>query len=208
MVWEERWHPLRREWVGISSPRDNRPWLGETVDKAAAALPAYDPGCYLCPGNPRVSGRQNEPYTGVFVFDNDHPCVGPQAPAALDPPIGIYQTRPAVGLSRVVCFTPRHDLTLAELSHDEFVDLLRVLQKQHGELAARPEVRCILMFENKGEVVGVSNPHPHAQIYATNFVFRTIEVEAEASAAHLAEHGRVLFQDIIDAEEKDGSRII
>ena len=208
MSWEERWHPLRREWVVISSHRDTRPWLGETVEEARRQLPEYVPDCYLCPGNARVSGARNARYTGVYVFDNDHPCVGPAAPYELDPPAGIYRNRPATGLSRVVCFTPRHDLTLAELPQEEIEDLLRVLQAQYRELGAREEVRHVLMFENKGEVVGVSNPHPHAQIYATNFVFRTIEVEAEASAAHLAEHGRVLFQDIITAEETDGRRII
>jgi UDPglucose--hexose-1-phosphate uridylyltransferase len=108
----------------------------------------------------------------------------------------------------VVCYTPRHDLTLAELSHDEVVGLLREFQAQYRELGARPEVNHVLAFENKGEVVGVSNPHPHAQIYATNFVFRTIDVELQASAEHLAEHGRVLFSDIIDAETHDGRRVL
>ena len=208
MVWEERWHPLRREWVVISSHRNDRPWLGETVGEARRALPAYDPTCYLCPGNARISGQRNAAYTGVYVFDNDHPCVGPSAPAGLEPPVGIYRNRPATGLSRVVCFTARHDLTLAELPHAQIVDLLRVLQEQYRELAARTEVDHVLMFENKGEVVGVSNPHPHCQIYATNFVFKTIEVEGEASASHLLEHGRALFQDIIAAEEMDGRRML
>ena len=208
MSGEERWHPLRREWVVVSSHRDNRPWLGETVDDARRDRPAYDATCYLCPGNPRVSGARNAEYSGVFVFDNDHPCVGPAAPTQLDPAPGIYKNRPADGLSRVVCFTPRHDLTLAELSHASFVELLGELRAQHTELAARPEVRHVLMFENKGEVVGVSNPHPHCQIYATNFVFRTIEVEAEASASYFAENRKVLFQDIIAAEEEDGRRLL
>lgn len=210
MVWEERWHPLRREWVVVSSHRDNRPWLGETLRDARPALPQFDPGCYLCPGNTRISGERNANYTNVFAFDNDHPCVGPAAPTELElaTPSGIYRNRSATGLSRVVCFSPRHDLTLAELSLEEIVRLLQLLQEQHRELATRPEVRSILMFENKGEVVGVSNPHPHCQIYATNFVFKTIEIEAEAARAHLAEHGRVLFQDIIAAEEDDGRRLI
>lgn len=208
MVWEERWHPLRREWVVISSHRDQRPWLGETVGSERESVPPYVPGCYLCPGNHRVSGRRNPEYTGVFVFDNDHPCVGPDAPAELAPAPGIYRSRRADGLARVVCFTPRHDLTLAQLDQAEIVRLLEVLQAQYRELGARPEVRHVLMFENKGEVVGVSNPHPHCQIYATNFVFRTIQVEAEAAAEHLAEHGRVLFQDVIAAEEEDGRRVL
>ena len=208
MLWEERWHPLRREWVVVSSHRNDRPWQGETIGDARRALRPYEPGCYLCPGNTRVSGETNPAYAGVFVFDNDHPCVSPSAPSVLEPPVGIYQNRPAKGIARVVCFTPRHDVTLAELEHDQFVSLLATLQEQYRELASRPEVDHVLMFENKGEAVGVSNPHPHCQIYATNFVFKTIETEVDASAAHWDKNGRSLFQDIISAEEQDGRRIL
>ncbi len=116
MVWEQRWHPLRREWVVVSSHRNERPWQGERVTEASRTLPSYAPDCYLCPGNVRSAGRRNDRYTGVFVFDNDHPCVGPGAPTALEAPSGIYRNRPASGCDRVVCFTPRHDLTLAQLA--------------------------------------------------------------------------------------------
>jgi UDPglucose--hexose-1-phosphate uridylyltransferase len=142
------------------------------------------------------------------VFDNDHPCVGPEAPGELAPPAGIYQNRPATGCARVVCFTPRHDLTLARLPESEVRGLLEALQEQYRELGAREEVRHVLVFENKGEVTGTSNPHPHCQIYATNFVFKTIELEAEAHAEYLAERGRPLFQDILAAEDADGRRIL
>src|SRR5438067_1959201 len=108
MVWEQRWHPLRREWVVVSSHRNERPWLGERVagGDASRALPPYIQDCYLCPGNVRSSGRRNDRYTGVFVFDNDHPCVGPGAPTELTAPAGIYRNRAASGCARVVCFTP------------------------------------------------------------------------------------------------------
>lgn len=192
----------------ISSHRDRRPWQGETVSDANDARATYDASCYLCPGNSRVSGQTNPAYAGVFAFDNDHPCVGPLAPEPPRIESAIYRNRRADGLSRVVCYSPRHDLSLAELAHSEVVNLLAALQDEFRSLAARPEVRHVLMFENKGEVVGVSNPHPHCQIYATNFVFRTIELEAEASAAYLAEHGRVLMRDVVAAEEADGRRIL
>ena len=208
MVWEERWHPLRREWVVISSHRDQRPWQGETVGEAQPAPARYVADCYLCPGNSRVSGRRNPEYTGVFAFDNDHPCVGPLAPEPSQPARPPYQSRRADGLSRVVCYSPRHDRSLAELRHDEVVRLLETLQEEFRALASHPNVRHVLMFENRGEVVGVSNPHPHCQIYATNFVFRTIELEAEASENYLNEHGRVLFQDIIAAEEEHAGRLL
>jgi UDPglucose--hexose-1-phosphate uridylyltransferase len=210
MLWEERWHPLRREWIIVSSHRNDRPWQGETIGDTRRDLREYEPGCYLCPGNSRVSGTKNPDYTGVFVFDNDHPCVSPSAPAELETPVAPYQNRPAKGLARVVCFTPRHDLTLAELSYPQYVALLETLQEQYRELSSHRDVEHVLMFENKGEAVGVSNPHPHCQIYATNFVFKTLETELDASAAHWEQHGkrRSLFQDIIAAEEQDGRRLL
>jgi len=208
MVWEQRWHPLRREWVIISSHRNERPWQGERVAEAERSLPPYVPDCYLCPGNARSSGRRNERYSGVYVFDNDHPCVGADAPSLTAPPAAVYRNTPATGCARVVCYTPRHDLTLAQLPEPEVVRLLHALQAQYRELGARDDVRHVLVFENKGEVVGVSNPHPHCQIYATNFVFKTIELEGDAQAAYLAEHGRPLLQDIVAAEEADGRRLL
>ncbi len=208
MSWEERWHPLREEWVVVAAHRQNRPWIGETVGRENEALPDYQSDCYLCPGNMRVSGRRNDDYTGAFVFDNDHPCVGFDAPRELENPPGIYRNRPATGVARVVCYSPKHSLTLAELETAEIDNLLRVWQEQYVELGNLKEINHVLIFENKGEVVGVSNPHPHCQIYATNFVFKTIETEARVSERHLAETGRILFQDILRAEREDGRRII
>lgn len=207
-TWEERWHPLRQEWVVVSGHRDNRPWHGESVAVPGDERQQYLPDCHLCPGNLRVSGERNPAYRAIHVFDNDHPCVGPGSPEVTRPANELFRNRRAEGMARVVCFTPRHDLALAELSTSEIVNLLRVFRDQYLELGARPEVDHVLIFENRGEAVGVSNPHPHAQIYATNFVFRTIEVEAAASARHLAEHGKPLFEDLIAAERSDGRRVV
>jgi len=206
MIWEERWHPLREEWVIVAAHRQNRPWSGETIDFAEVEGPAYQSDCYLCPGNTRVSGITNDEYTGTFVFDNDHPCVGTDAPEPTS--ATPYKNRAAHGNARVVCYSPNHSITLAELEIPEIENLLRVWQKQYLELGADPEVRHVLIFENKGEAVGVSNPHPHCQIYATNFIFKTIENEVRACDRHFAEAGSILFQDIIAAEKVDGRRII
>jgi len=208
LVWEERWHPLREEWVIVAAHRQNRPWSGEVMDQGAVEIPDYLDDCYLCPGNMRVGGQRNDTYKGVFVFDNDHPCVGSDAPALLESPIGLYQNRPAQGIARVVCYSPKHNMTLAELPTIEIDGLLTTWQNQYRELGERPEIAHVLIFENKGEAVGVSNPHPHCQIYATNFVFKTIENEARASRCYLAGKGRFLFQDILQAEREDGRRII
>jgi UDPglucose--hexose-1-phosphate uridylyltransferase len=208
MTWEERWHPLRREWVVVAAHRQNRPWNSDELAHALRQTPEYLPDCYLCPGNRRVGGTVNDAYRGVFVFDNDHPCVGSDAPLELPAPPGIYQNRPARGVARVICYTPRHDLSLAELGAQGILELMRVWQAQYRELAARPEIRHVLVFENRGEVVGVSNPHPHCQIYATNFVFKTTEIEIEAEREHFSKTGRVLFRDIIAAEQADGRRLL
>ncbi|MGD9635685.1 MAG: galactose-1-phosphate uridylyltransferase [Pirellulales bacterium] len=208
-TWEERWHPLREEWVIIAAHRQSRPWTGASVNGETAAEPTYVSDCYLCPGNARVSSAQNPAYSGIFVFDNDLPCVAEHAPREMSPPAGdVFRSRPADGKARVVCYSPLHNTTLAELSVGDVGALLSCWQEQYRDLGARPEVNHVLIFENKGKVVGVSNPHPHCQIYATNFVFKTIATEVEASARHWQEKRRVLFEDIIAAEKTDGRRVI
>ncbi|PYS46364.1 MAG: galactose-1-phosphate uridylyltransferase [Acidobacteria bacterium] len=207
-TWEERWHPLREEWVIIAAHRQDRPWSGETVEREEEKIPAYAEDCYLCPGNVRVSGAVNPEYERVFIFDNDHPCVSLNAPGEIAHAPGIYRNRPARGLARVVCYTPRHDLTLAELEVPEIENLLAAWQREYMDLGNHPEINHVLIFENKGEVVGVSNPHPHCQIYATNFVFKTIETEARASQRYLSETGRTLFREIINTEQQEERRII
>ena len=208
MTWEERWHPLREEWVVIAAHRQNRPWSGETFGLETRPLPDYVPDCYLCPGNSRVSGKTNRQYDQVFVFDNDHPSVAMDAPAVEVPISEFYQSRRATGISRVVCYSPKHNLTLAELAPAEIENLLRTWQEQYTELGDRTGIEHVLIFENKGEAVGVSNPHPHCQIYANNFVFKTIENEARSSERYFARSGHILFQDIVRAEQADGRRII
>lgn len=206
-TWEERWHPLREEWLIVAAHRQGRPWIGQTVGAQEARSPAYLPDCYLCPGNPRISGATNPHYSGVYVFDNDHPCVGPEAPPEQPPPAP-YRARRADGLARVICYAPRHDLTVAEMSVAEIGAIVQTWQQQTQDLGARPEVNQVLIFENKGEVVGVSNPHPHGQIYATNFTWKTFDTELQAQRRYQGETGRGLFGDIITAEQQDGRRIL
>jgi UDPglucose--hexose-1-phosphate uridylyltransferase len=208
--WEQRWHPLREEWVIIAAHRNQRPWTGDTVNhQAVDAVPPYDADCYLCPANARVSGERNPEYDGIYVFDNDLPCVSSAAaPSELAAPPGIYRNQPAHGRARVVCYSPLHNITLAEMPVERICSVLECWQQQYLELGALPEVNHVLTFENKGNVVGVSNPHPHCQIYATTFVFKTIAVEAGACARYWREHRRALFTDIISSEKIDGRRIV
>jgi UDPglucose--hexose-1-phosphate uridylyltransferase len=207
--WEERWHPLREEWVIIAAHRNQRPWTGDTVvHSPAEEVPSYAADCYLCPGNSRVHGERNPKYDTIFVFDNDLPCVSADAPSELPAPPGFYRNRSAEGKARVVCYSPLHNITLAELPAAQICEVFGCWQEQYRELGARPEVNHVLTFENKGKVVGVSNPHPHCQIYATNFVFKTIAIEVDACARHWQANHRTLFEDIIASEQSDGRRII
>ena len=206
--WEQRWHPLREEWVIVSAHRQDRPWIGNTIETTEDKLRDYVSDCYLCPGNKRSSGVSNPRYTSTFVFDNDHPCVGMDAPQDLLPPKGIYRSRPATGIARVVCFDPRHNLTLAEMPSEAAEAVLTTWQKQFTDLGNQQGIQNVLIFENKGKTVGVSNPHPHGQIYATNFVFKTIENEVKVCEKYRQESGQILFQDILKAERADGRRII
>lgn len=199
---------MREEWVVVAAHRQDRPWRGEEKPPVETAVPPYLPDCYLCPGNRRISGQRNPPYSSTFVFDNDHPCVGWDAPTNLPPPTGTYRNRPAIGIARVLCYSPQHHLTLAEMPLSAVEEVVAAWQREYRDLGGRTEIKHVLIFENKGEVVGVSNPHPHGQIYATNFVFKTIETEARAGQKHFQETGRSLFQDILAAEFADGSRLI
>jgi UDPglucose--hexose-1-phosphate uridylyltransferase len=206
--WEERWHPLREEWVIIAAHRQSRPWQGQTVNTPQENVPEYAPDCYLCPGNARSSGKANPDYRDIYVFDNDHPCVGADAPAALQQAPSPYQSRRADGIARVICYSPRHDLTLSRMSLRDVRALVETWQRETRDLGARAEVKQVLIFENKGEVVGVSNPHPHGQIYATNFTWKTFDIELDAQRRYARETNRALFADIITAERQDGRRVL
>jgi UDPglucose--hexose-1-phosphate uridylyltransferase len=171
-------------------------------------VPSFAPDCHLCPGNHRINGARNPDYRGVHVFDNDHPSVGPDAPTDLVTPPPPYRNRPATGIARVICYDPRHDLSLARMSLPAVSRVVEVWSRQTTDLGARPEVQQVLVFENKGEVVGVSNPHPHGQVYATNFTWTTFDRELDAQRRHLQETGRGLMADVIAAEQADGRRVV
>jgi len=209
--WEKRWHPLRREWIVYASHRNNRPWdfdIKETVHNA----PVFDPKCYLCPGNTRVSGEQNPQYPDVFIFENDHPVVGLHSPSISDQEKfsheRFYRREKAEGIAKVVCYDPRHNVTLTDLDTASIAKVFMALREEMSFFRNHPSIKSVLIFENKGEIVGVSNPHPHCQIYATDFVFNVVQKELHAMRLHHEETGRNIFADIIAAEKKDEIRII
>ncbi len=206
--WEKRWHPLREEWVVYSAHRNKRPWQGADLIKAAGSQ-SYISGCYLCPGNPRVHGSQNPSYESVFVFDNDHPVVGTSAPDVRQPiAFPLYKRERARGIARVICFDPKHNTSLAQMPLGNVQRVFQVMREQSQELSENPLIKSVLIFENKGEAVGVSNTHPHGQIYATDFTFRFIGQQIEIANRYRSSHGSNLFEDIIAAEQRDGIRIV
>lgn len=207
MTWEQRWHPLREEWIIIAAHRQNRPRIDEEINHQQEQIPEYIDDCYLCPGNTRINGLLNDDYNQTYVFDNDQACVSFNAPV-VEETDGLYRRRTAHGIARVVCYSPKHNLTLTELNTDQIIRIFKVWQRQYSELGNHPEINHVLIFENKGEVVGVTNPHPHCQIYATNFVFKYIETEVRVSQEHRQKTGQILFQDILNEEKKDGRRIL
>ncbi|MEM7394486.1 MAG: galactose-1-phosphate uridylyltransferase, partial [Verrucomicrobiota bacterium] len=199
--WEQRWHPLRREWVVYSAHRNQRPWDGVVTSKPQPS-PSYDKDCYLCPENERIHGQINPNYDDVFVFDNDHPVVGRHAPDVVSES-PVYKKLKAEGISRVICYDPRHNVTVSDLSLGSVTKIVRTWRDQQRQLALLNEIRYVLFFENKGEISGTSSLHPHCQLYATNFVFKNVLQELDV----LHDEPNI-FAKIVGAEREHGGRIV
>ncbi|MDR3405942.1 MAG: galactose-1-phosphate uridylyltransferase [Chthoniobacter sp.] len=197
-VWEQRWHPIRGEWVLFTSQRGGRPWVGETVAGPVARPPEFDPACALCPGNPRLRGH-NPHYPGVYLFTNDLPCFSPHAPTVSGGD-ALYRAKPARGTAEVVCYHPRHDKTFAELSLDEAASVVDLWAERTRALGAQPDVDHVLIFENKGALVGTSNPHPHCQIYAGNLVYALTAQVAEVARTFQVETGGLIGLEVLRRE--------
>lgn len=208
-----RYNPLTREWVLVSPHRSQRPWLGQVEKTPQQNLPAYDPTCYLCPGNARAGGVQNPAYESTFVFDNDFASLLPDSPDAQRPPLDaphspLLVADPTPGLCRVVCFSPRHDLTLPELSLPQVEAVVKTWSEQTSELAAHDFIHYVQVFENKGEIMGCSNPHPHSQIWASAHIPNEPAKELSAQHNYHYENNEPLLLDYLEEERKQASRIV
>jgi UDPglucose--hexose-1-phosphate uridylyltransferase len=206
-----RWNPLRREWVLVSPQRNARPWQGQIEPAAEVGVPPHDPDCYLCPGSRRAGGAINPDYQSTFVFDNDFPALLPAA--AIDSPPGppdgeLLLARPEPGRCRVVCFSPRHDLTLSRMTRDAIRGVVDVWVDESRALGAGAGISHVEVFENRGAAMGASNPHPHGQIWATATVPNEPAREQESFAAHRAEHGSCLLCDYLETERSRGERVV
>lgn len=205
--WEKRWHPLREEWVVYAGHRNVRPWQG-APPVAAQPSPEYDEKCYLCPGNKRISGQINPDYTDIFIFDNDHPVVGLAAPEIRFGSDHLYKKERAGGISRVICYDPGHNITLSEMKVEDVVKVFQAFRNEMRFMATHPAIHSVLIFENKGEAVGVSNPHPHCQVYATDFPFNLVEQQNQIAGGYKRTHNTNIFSDVISREKTDDVRVI
>ena len=200
-----RFNPLTNEWVLVSPHRAKRPWQGQEEAPDTGAKPSYDPSCYLCKGNKRINGEVNPEYTGPFVFKNDFAALNEQTPSFEqgDP---LFRLKAEQGESRVICFSPDHSRSLPELTQDEVVAVIKTWQNQCAELSER--FNWVQIFENKGAVMGCSNPHPHGQIWAQNQLPTLVEKKQQSFSDYQAKHGGNLLLDYAKREATDGERIV
>jgi UDPglucose--hexose-1-phosphate uridylyltransferase len=208
-----RYNPLTQEWVLVSPHRARRPWQGQVERTPPEDIPAYDPSCYLCPGNPRAGGQRNPEYTGTYVFDNDFPSLlRPQEStlAGSDDSQGseCFLAQAESGVCRVGCFSHRHDLTLPELPQEQVEAVVRMWADETASIASLDFIGYVQVFENKGAVMGCSNPHPHNQIWATSQVPVEPAKELRTQNDYMASHGSCLLCDYLKAEQQRQERIV
>jgi len=203
-----RYNPLTSEWVLVSPQRTDRPWQGQVEETTPEIQPEYDPACYLCPGNPRAGGVRNPAYRSTFVFDNDFAALQPDTPAGQMDEGGLIRAEAERGVCRVVCFTPRHDLTIARMSVDEIGGVVDTWVAQYQELGALSFINWIQIFENRGALMGASNPHPHCQIWSNQNLPNEAMKESLSQAAYYTGHQSCLLCDYLALERKSGERLV
>lgn len=202
----QRFNPLTGEWVTVSPQRTRRPWKGQVEQTPRMGLPSYDPDCYLCPGNQRAGDTCNPNYQGVYVFTNDFASLLPQSPEMSFATHPLLQGRSERGTCRVMCFSPQHDLTLPEMSPQDLLRVVDAWAEQTAELGA--SYRWVQIFENKGALMGASNPHPHCQIWAESALPNEALKEDEHQLAYFRTHGTPLLVDYGQLEKDLGERLV
>lgn len=203
-----RYNALTGDWVLVSPHRTQRPWQGQREAISKETRPVYDPSCYLCPGNERAGGAHNPQYTETFVFTNDYAALLPDSPP-VEPSPFLMQTDPVKGECRVICFSPRHDLTLPQMTSEQIEKVVDIWADQITDLGSK--YTWVQVFENKGAAMGCSNPHPHGQVWAGSFLPHLVTKEDENQKAYLAEgkgNGAPLLLEYLEMEKADGTRIV
>lgn len=199
---------LTGEWVLVSPHRTKRPWQGRVENSGDARRASYEPSCYLCPGNKRANGETNPDYQGAFVFTNDFSALIPGVLHDEQMRRGLLLAKSEPGICRVVCFSPRHDLSLAEMELGEIENVVKVWAREYEELGAMPGTNHVQIFENKGELMGCSNPHPHGQIWAQHSIPTEPAKEIVRMEEHLRDHHSCLLCDYLEIEWKEQERLV
>lgn len=205
---QRRYNPLTREWILVSPHRAKRPWQGQTEAAPPDVRPRFDPTCYLCPGNTRTSGIQNPAYATTYVFDNDFQALLSDIPEGTYSPDSLIYAESERGICRVICFSPRHDLTLAQMTAPEIRLVVDTWIEQFLDLGERPYINYVQIFENRGAMMGASNPHPHGQIWASQHLPQEVINENASQLEYWQTHGKSLLTDYLAAEMKLKERLV
>ena len=192
----------------VSPHRTQRPWQGQTETISAPAQPEYDPDCYLCPGNARAGGARNPVYSSTFVFDNDYAALKPGTPPGRFASAGLLVAESEPGICRVVCFSPKHNLTIANMQPEELRLVVEEWVRQSVELGRNPAINYVQIFENRGAMMGASNPHPHCQIWSSHALPNELVKEQASQAAWVQDHDSCLLCDYLRLESAAGDRIV
>jgi len=203
-----RFNPLTGEWILVSPHRTKRPWQGQVDEVPSDQLPRYDPSCYLCPGNERAGGHRNPPYSDTFAFDNDFASLLPDTPAGINEQDHLLMAQAERGICRVLCFSPRHDLTLARMDQGGIRRVVDAWAEQYLDLAVRAQFQSVVIFENRGAMMGASNPHPHCQVWATESLPNELAKEDASQRAYLDRAGSCLLCDYLRLERASGERVV
>lgn len=203
-----RFNPLTGEWVLVSPHRTKRPWQGQVEPPVRLNLPAYEPDCYLCPGNHRADGSINPNYQSVYSFTNDYAALLPGDPDLQTDTDGLLVAQAVTGSCRVICFSPRHDLTLPLMETSEIGQLIHLWKEEFALLSSDPTIKYVQIFENKGSVMGCSNPHPHGQVWSSSQVPVELVKETNSQATYWESNGTSLLADYLALELKKDERIV
>lgn len=207
-------HPHRRlnqltgEWMLVSPHRAKRPWQGKEEEKPGEQRPEYDPECYLCPGNARAGGAKNPDYEHTFVFTNDFSALKLETPSEKYKHDDLLIARGEPGICRVICFSPRHDLTLPEMELQDLENVVELWTSEYAQLGERPEITYVQIFENKGQIMGCSNPHPHGQIWAQGSIPVEPAKELRQQRQYLDVYGKCLLCEYIQVERSLEERLV
>ena len=199
---------LTGEWIQVSPHRTKRPWQGKVENVQLVQEAVYESRCYLCPGNTRAGGHQNPAYEGVFVFDNDFAALQMNAPNQALNQDDLLLAKSEKGICRVVCFSEKHNLSLAQLDLIDIQNLVQTWRSQYEELGAMSYINYVQIFENKGEIMGCSNPHPHGQIWAQESLPQEVVKEQKQQEAYWDKNGRSLLLDYVALEIQKQERVL